>query len=392
MGVDKMEVTFFYDIKFLVKDSKIFSHYGVNNSMFDRYLSIFDHFTYVGRLEEIDKNNRMYLNDRYEVTNISVITYKNFHNDIFKVVKQAVADSEFCICRLPSIAGAIACYESEKQGKNYVVEVVGNAFEALWFHSMKSKIFALPFHVLMKHTIKKAPFVAYITENYLQSIYPTKGLTCGGIANVSLPKSDDAILERRINKIKKRKEKEPIHIGLIGSLDVNYKGHDTAMKAISVLKDWYPNIKLHFLGQGSKERWVQLAKELEVDEYVSYDGSLPGGKPVFDWLDTMDIYIQPSLTEGHGRGAVEAMSRGCITFASRIGGLVDSIEQKYLFSKQDYRTLAHYIENVINDKDFAIEAVKSSFEKSKKYEEERIEDKRRKFYWIAVQNWNDNNS
>jgi glycosyltransferase involved in cell wall biosynthesis len=381
-----MNVTFFYDIRFLVRKKKIYSHYGVTNSLFDRYLDIFDKFTYVGRRERIHSKNKVYIQDKYQVTNISLITFKNNYSNVYTVVKKAVSNSEFCICRLPSIAGLIACFECRRQGKPYAIEVVGNILEALWYHSNKGKIFALPIHLIMKYTVWNSKNVAYITEGYLQKCYPTKGFSRGGIANVSLPNLDESILNTRIQKIKDTQEQDVIHIGLIGSLDVNYKGHDTAIKAIVLLKDKFPYLKLHFLGQGSYKRWEEMANELGVGEQVIYDGSLPGGQPIYDWLDQIDIYIQPSITEGHGRAVVEAMSRGCVVFAAKTGGLVDSLDAKFLFSKRNYKQLANLIESAIYDKEYQISAATKNFEKVKKYESHRIEQMRKKFYWIATHN------
>ncbi len=384
---DSIKATFFYDIRFLQQDGAIYSHYGVNDRMFDRYLAIFDQFTYVGRLDPVTDQNRHFLKEQYRVHNISLITFKNNYSDVRQVVRKAVEEAQFCILRLPSIAGALAWYECERQHKPYAAEVVGNIFEALWYHSLKGRLVAFPLHLLMRYVIRRSRYVAYLTESYLQKHYPTRGRAYGGITNVSLPKLEEDILTKRIDKIKGLDKQQFIHIGLIGSLDVNYKGQDTAIKALALLKDRYPMLRLNFLGPGSKERWEAMAREAGVEDCVNFCGTLPGGQPVYDWLDQMDIYIQPSLTEGHGRAVVEAMSRSCVAFASNTGGLVDSLPAEYLFPKRDEKKLAALIERAITDHEFALKAARDNFQRAKRFQEEVIEQKRRKFYSSALRYW-----
>lgn len=375
-----MKATFFYDIRFLVDDGKYYSHFGVNDEMLSRYLKIFDDFTYVGREESQTEETRKYMNEQYEIKSVKVKTFKQNYKDIKRVIKKEISETDLCIIRLPSMIGLIVQKECKKQQKPYMIEVVGNIFEALWYHSFKTKLFALPLHIITKNVIKKSEYVIYITENYLQKCYPTNGKMFSGVANVSLDKTEENILKKRILQLEQRKENDLIKIGLIGSLDVNYKGHKTAIKAMRIIKKRYPYIELDLLGQGSAARWKVLCKKYDVLDNVVFCGSLPGGKPVMKWLDSIDIYIQPSITEGHGRACVEAMSRGCITFAANTGGLLDSVDLKYVFLKKSYKKLADLIIRAIEDKEFAIQNIKTNLDKSKCYQTDIVEYKRKMAY------------
>ena len=57
---------------------------------------------------------------------------------------------------------------------------------------------------------------------------------------------------------------------------------------------------------------------------------------VFEWLDTIDLYVQPSLTEGMPRAAIEAMSRGCPVVVSDVGGLKNLVDKNI---ELDLRTM-----------------------------------------------------
>lgn len=381
-----MKATFFYDIRFMKYNNQYYSHYGVNDNLLKRYIDIFGELTYLGRNEIISDSNKKYLIEDNKINNTKILTFKENYIDLIEKVRLALKDTEFAIIRLPSLAGYVAQKECEKQNIPYLVEVVGNPLEALWYHSLKTKIFALPIHFLMKSTIKNSKYVSYITDTYLQKCYPTKYTAFAGVANVSLPTLEDKVLEKRLEKIKKLKSKDSINIGLIGALSVKYKGHRTAIKALNIVVKKYPNVKLKLLGQGSKEKLEKNCNKYDLSQNVEFCGTLPGGQPVMEWLDDIDIYIQPSITEGHGRSAVEAMSRACITFASEVGGLGDSIDKKYLFKKKDYKQLANFIIKSIEDENFAKEVAISSFTRAKKYESNKIEKKRNEAFLEVINN------
>ena len=373
-----MKATFFYDIRFMKYNGKYYSHYGVNDSLMQRYIDIFGELTYFARNEIITNENKRYLTDENKITKFKVITFNENWYGLKTKIKEVLNNTEFAIIRLPSFAGCIAQKECEKMNIPYLVEVVGNSFEALWYHSLKTKLIAIPVHFIMKKTIKNSKFVSYITNDYLQKCYPTKNTTFNGISNVSL-KLDNNIIDKRLEKINntKLRYKKIINIGMIGALTVKYKGHVTAIKALKLVKEKYPNIKLKFLGQGRNKHLENICSKYGLKQNVEFCGSLPGGKPVMDWFDNIDIYIQPSITEGHGRSVVEAISRGCITFSSNAGGLVDSVNKKYLFKKRDYAKLADFILKAIEDEEFAEEVIKTEYNNIKKYDSKIIEKKRK---------------
>lgn len=58
--------------------------------------------------------------------------------------------------------------------------MVACPWDALWnYGKFSKKIFALPTYLLNKTTIKKAPNVIYVSEEFLQKRYPTNGKNIG---------------------------------------------------------------------------------------------------------------------------------------------------------------------------------------------------------------------
>ena len=121
----------------------------------------------------------------------------------------------------------------------------------------------------------------------------------------------------------------------------------------------------------------EVAEKNNVNDNVVFIGSLSHEK-IFDWIDNIDIYVQPSKTEGLPRSLVEAMSRACPCIGSEAGGIPELLDQEYVFKKGKNKDLAKLIEGFSESK--MLQQAKLNFEQAKKYNDEAINIKRNKFY------------
>ena len=229
---------------------------------------------------------------------------------------------------------------------------------------------------MTKHYVKKAKNVIYVSNEFLQKRYPNKNNNIG-CSDVNLWYIDENVLKKRLKKIESKKKDDIYKLGIIGSLNVNYKGHSQAIKALSILNN--SNVQLHFLGAGNKEKWQQLAKKYKVEEQVFFDGVLPGGEKVYEWMDELDLYLIPSLQEGLPRALVEAMSRGCPAIGAKTGGIPELIGKEVIFGRKQYKKLAEMINNVIYDKTKLKEMANRNFQKSLEFDNEKLKLKKQKF-------------
>ena len=377
-----MKVAFFHDaiLKKNVK-GEYYTSGGLTKEFLSKYLKFFDELVVVTRVEYVENTenfskssgDKISFNSIEDINPIKILLKK----EIKRKIEEEVEKADFIIVRLPSFIGNIAASYAKKIKKNYLVELVACPWDALSnYGNIQGKIMAPIMFQLTKYFVKNAPYVIYVSNNFLQKRYPSKGKTIG-CSDVNISEIKEEILHKRLNKIENSSGGK-YKLGLMGSLKVNYKGHFTAIKAIARLKN--PKIELHFLGAGDKTHWEKIAKKYKVDKQVFFDGTLPGGEPVYNWIDEMDIYLIPSLTEGLPRALVEAMSRACPTIGTKVGGIPELIEKEYIINKKDDKMLSKKIKELLENPDMMKELAISNFKKSLEYKKEILENKKECFY------------
>lgn len=378
-----MKVAFFHDVRLKKYNEIYYTSGGLTNDYLQKYLKYFTDITLCVREENVEKKN---------IEELSIVSGKNINFDtirkikIFSLlfgkqknkIKENIIKNDFSIIRMPSFIGMVACREANKNKKKYWIEMVTDPLDTLWNHGNRlGKIIAPIIYVINRHFVKKAENVIYVTDKFLQKKYPNKKNNIG-CSDVNLEELSDSVLQARLEKIEAKEQNEIIKIGLIGSLNVKHKGHKVAIKAISKLKDKY-NIELHFLGAGDKANWINIIKKYKVSDIVHFDGTLPSGQQVYNWIDKLDIYIMPSLTEGMPRSLIEAMSRACPCIGSNVGGIPELIGEECIVPRKNEKELAYKIIELIEDKDKMKSIAKRNFYKSQEYERNKLEEKMDKF-------------
>jgi len=113
-----------------------------------------------------------------------------------------------------------------------------------------------------------------------------------------------------------------ILIGSSGRI-VWQKGYD---QLLSLLENYdFNNKKLHFLiaGEGSlRKTLISGLKEKKLESYITFIGNINN---IPEFLSALDIYIQPSVTEGFPLSVLEAMATGLPIICSDAGGLKELI-------------------------------------------------------------------
>jgi glycosyltransferase involved in cell wall biosynthesis len=233
----------------------------------------------------------------------------------------------------------------------------------------------------MRKLAKNSDYVLYVSKEFLPKRYPANGVTAIA-SNVRIEKPNKEVLERRVERIASSNSPDlPYEIGLIGHLDHKLKGIDVAIKALSILNKNQDNLKfqLKILGPGQSSNYRHIVRELEVQGDVRFDGALSTGKPVLEWLDHVDIYIQPSFHEGVPRATIEAMSRGCPAFGSSAGGIPELLSEEYIHEAGNAEQLASQILDAVKNKTLTKQA-ETNFKKSHEYTQDILQPIRDDFW------------
>lgn len=382
-----MKAVFIHDHNFVYdkKENKYFDGSGgvFAESLWRRYLDIFDELVVVGREKEGLPNqlvSAMCDNVSFElIRNANSIKNLLFNKTvILNKIEEIVGKSDFVIIRLPSFLGAMAFKICLKYNIPYVLEIVGDPYDAYWFHgSIIGKIIAPYEMIKLKLIVKRAKNVIYVTQSKLQIRYPNPNNNIG-ISNVRLL---EVVCENRVKEFYSLK-KEMFKVGLIGTFHVKYKGQEEAIKAIGRLKKkGYNRIQLFLVGTGDYEWISDLARKYDVVKEVTIVGALASGnRGILPFIDSLDCYIHPSRTEGLPRVVIEAMSRGKICLTSNAGGVEELIHGDFVHEAGDWKILSLHLEKCFNlGCQEKIEVALNNLSKSNFYLEDYLQSKRIEF-------------
>ena len=299
-------------------------------------------------------------------------------SEVDNTIEQEVKNSDKVIIRsILNHYTLTALKYCKKYKKDYLIEVAGFAFDGYWYHGdILGKIAAIPYEFLVKKNMKKAPYAVYVTNEALQKRYPCNGKILG-CSDVEIKEIKEDVLKKKIKRFKNSK-KEKLIIGTTGWVNLKLKGQHDVVKALYYLKKQGINrFEYQLVGAGDKTYLEKLIKKYKLTNEVKILGAKPHDE-VFKWLDTIDIYIQPSYQEGLCRAVVEAMSRACPIIVSNAGGNYELANSKYVFKKGKVRQIMKILKNITNED--LIEEAERSFDLSKKYEKDYLNNMRDEFY------------
>ncbi len=368
-----MKAAFFHDSIFIKKNDEYYTSGTLNEDLFKFYLKYFESVEIVTRYKSY-KNEKLLVSNLVKVKNINFNCALSYKESI-KKVKNAIKRCDIAIIRCHSFIGTIAAYYAKKYHKKYIVESVSCAFDCLWYHSLKGKLLAPIMYILTKKVVKKAYAVSYVSEAFLQNRYPNNNI-CLSCSDVVIH-NEKNILENRL-KLYSNINTRKIIFGNISNIDMKYKGQKYLLLAArELIKEGY-NIEVDFVGNGKGNKLKHLVKKHKMDDYIRFLGPMPHDK-IFEFLKKIDVYVQPSIAESHGRVIVEAMSVGCPVIGSNVGGIPELVNHQYVFKKKNYKDLYRKMKNLLVNKNI-YESTKYSIQKSSEFNQTILLNKRDKYY------------
>ncbi|MDX6385697.1 MAG: hypothetical protein QOK48_3270 [Blastocatellia bacterium] len=104
------------------------------------------------------------------------------------------------------------------------------------------------------------------------------------------------------------------------------KGPMVLMEAFAVAHEQCENICLNIAGDGSQRQKIATrAKALDVASRYRYHGVYTHPEQCREFMESLDVFVMPSFSEGTPNSIVEAMACGKPIIASDVGGIPDML-------------------------------------------------------------------
>jgi glycosyltransferase involved in cell wall biosynthesis len=178
----------------------------------------------------------------------------------------------------------------------------------------------------------------------------------------------------------------PDNMPLVGTVArlAPQKGVEYFIRAAAKLQLEYPHVGFVIVGDGPLRGQLEaLSGELGLDGRLYFTGYRHDVPAI---LALMQIFVQPSLSEGQGITVLEAMSAGCPVVASATGGLKELIrhgENGLLTKPGDAGQLAEAIRLLLEDDKFAQSLAKQAAEIVEGYDiRNMLENTRNTYYRV----------
>lgn len=307
----------------------------------------------------------------------SPLNILRYHRCNSQHMKICVANADIIVAHLPSPIGMLAIKYAKLYHKPYIIGVVGCTWDACWNYNWKGKIVAAPFYLNMRKAVEQAKYVFYVTQEFLQKRYPNNGITMG-CSNVEIEKTPNYVLTRRLKYIDAFNLRSTVNIVTVAAVNVRYKGQEYVIRAIDELNHKLGfNFHYYLIGGGDNSFLMNLTHSLNLGSFVHFIGPIPHEK-IWDYLDKMDIYIQPSKQEGLPRALIEAMSRGLPSLGSRTAGIPELLPEDCIFNNGNVKQIQKLLSGLTNST--MKQRANANYIKSMEYTLEVLSERRKCFF------------
>lgn len=385
------------------EDGEVLTECALWAPIWERYLSAFDTLLVAGREQPAGRAPSVRtLAEADRVTfallpNVNGLRESLNRPRVHRTMRALVAQADAVVAALPSELGLLASTYAARAGKPVLVEVLGSGYEAFALHgSLLARVYAPLIHNRTRRAVARAEVALYVTQEWLQAQYPSPnarvpwaetdfvpppgGRIQAGVADALVQSPNKAVEAARARRIDELRQGRLIVFGTVASLGPRFKGLDVALAAFSKLRREGCQFEYRILGPGDRRPWQRLIDELGLSSCCFLDGACDPGQEVLDWLDGIDVHVQPSLTESLSRGTIEAMSRGVACLASRAGGLPEYLPPQILHPAGDADCLAHHMKAWIAAPDKVAAMGREMMDLVKRFDHELLKPRRESMY------------
>ena len=355
-----------------------------NYDFFKRYLQVFDEVEIVARCRESDELPR----GAMKVSGENVLIYElpEFKGlselikklcVIKKLAKNAAQESDCIIYRVPQIE-SYCIFLFSQYDRPYAVEVISDPLR--WLTGVVKRVSV----ALLQYMCKNADGASYVTEKYLQEIYPS--------GKSMMPKSDkfesyysSIVLED--NMIEEAKCYDDIFgrtfvlVHVANAIGNSNKGHYTAIKVVEKLVKAGKKIEIKFIGEGKMTGDLRrTVEELGLQDHIIFTGRIADRQILLDEVQKSDLMLFPTKSEGLPRCIIEAQAVGVPVVSTPVGGIPELVEAKYLRQPDDVEGFTELILHLMDSPQELEEMSKKGLENARKYTDSALTARRSEFY------------
>jgi glycosyltransferase involved in cell wall biosynthesis len=252
----------------------------------------------------------------------------------------------------------------------YAMRMVADPYD---FFSRKAykgfgrQLFRYYFYFKTRYYCYNATVVFYVTKQYLQQRYPTKGNSFS-MSGVIL-REDSFIAPNTIDK------KGDLNLLWIGHYTQPAKGALLLLKALVMVRKKGYGFKLTLIGNGTyKRECIAFVLKHKLQGVVRFLPQMSHSPEFFKEFTAADLFVLPSFHEGLPRVLLEAMARSIPCVAFDTGGIKEILNEDGLVKKKNPEGLANKIVEVMADPLLRKRMAETNFVTAKKYEKNLLDE------------------
>ena len=272
-----------------------------------------------------------------------------FSGENLRKIKKLVKETDVLFVQDVGPLGALSIRYAHKLGKpvvSYVHQItweqLANVISTGWIMNSLTFIFRrFVKRLYNKCDLILVPYKSLALELRERGVLTKEAVIKLGVSsNIFCPPENKAEAKKAVGI-----DPSSMVIGYCGRISKE-KDIGTLRRAYSRLKEDYPKTYLLIVGSGSEEE-VDKFKELRDSKVTGFINNVP------QYLQAMDIFVMPSLTETTSLATVEAMAAGLAVISTKVGYIKEYIMNRQnglFFPKKDDYILRKKLEMLIKDK------------------------------------------
>ena len=284
----------------------------------------------------------------------------------------------------------IYCYLTQNARPGDIIHA--HQFPPIFYVSLLSRIWKDRYHyVCTEHSTsnrRRGRFLGTILDTIIYSGYEQVITVSAGVEQELLKWRPELQGRTRVifngtklyfDHVLRREPNEPLKVLSIGNLRPA-KNYESALKAVALIRDL--EFEYQIAGEGKYlDRLLLLSQELGLESKVRFLGFF---EAIPDLLASADIFLMPSLWEGFGIAAVEAMNASLPLVVSAVPGLREIVESEHpcavLVDPESPESIAAGLKKLLLSPDLRFRLGSNAFAQSQKFGVDQMVENYRNLY------------